>query len=172
MTRWHVVVIGAGSTGAAIAHDLALRGLGVTLVERFGAAAGTTGHNQAQLHSGARYTVSDPVSARECIEENLILRQIMQGALELNDGLFIALQEEHLEYRDTFLEACSQCGIPTQEISPARALEMEPRLNSNLLAAIRIPDGVFDPYRFTLSFIATARKNGAAFLPFTGGYRA
>jgi len=54
MTNPHVVVIGAGSTGAAIAHDLALRGLCVTLIERFGPAAGTTGHNQAQLHSGAR----------------------------------------------------------------------------------------------------------------------
>jgi glycerol-3-phosphate dehydrogenase len=35
------------------------------------------------------------------------------------------------------------------------------------MAAIRIPDGVFDPYRFTLSFIATARKNGAIFFPYT-----
>src|SRR5438093_116056 len=92
MKRSHVVVIGAGSTGAAIAHDLALRGVQVTLVERFGPAAGTTGHNQAQLHSGARYAVSDPASARECIEENTILRRIMPNALELNDGLFVALE--------------------------------------------------------------------------------
>jgi glycerol-3-phosphate dehydrogenase len=35
------------------------------------------------------------------------------------------------------------------------------------LTAIRIPDGVFDPYRFTLSFIATARSHGAKFMPFT-----
>ena len=167
MKNYHAVVIGAGSTGAAIAHDLALRGLKVTLVERFGPAAGTTGHNQAQLHSGARYAVTDPMSARECIEENMILRKLMPNTLELNDGLFIALKEEHLEYRKTFLDACEQCGIPTEEISPEQALQMEPRLNPALLAAIRIPDGVFDPYRFTLSFIATARKNGATFLPFT-----
>ena len=163
----HVVVIGAGSTGAAIAHDLALRGLQVTLIERFGPAAGTTGHNQAQLHSGARYAVNDPESARECAEENLILRKIMPDSLELNDGLFIALNEEHLSYRETFMEACARCNIPAAEISPAVALNLEPGLNPKLLAAIRIPDGVFDPYRFTLSFIATARKNGAAFLPFT-----
>jgi glycerol-3-phosphate dehydrogenase len=163
----HVVVIGAGSTGAAIAHDLVLRGLGVTLLDRFGPASGTTGHNQAQLHSGARYAVNDPHSARECAEENLILRKLMPQALELNDGLFIALNEEHLSYRETFLEGCAQCGIPTENISPTEALNLEPGLNPNLLAAIRIPDGVFDPYRFTLSFIAAARKNGAIFLPFT-----
>jgi glycerol-3-phosphate dehydrogenase len=38
MAKQHIVVIGAGSTGAAIAHDLALRGLRVTLIERFGPA--------------------------------------------------------------------------------------------------------------------------------------
>jgi glycerol-3-phosphate dehydrogenase len=167
MTKPHVVIIGAGSTGAAIAHDLALRGLRVTLVERFGPAAGTTGHNQAQLHSGARYAVSDPESARECAEENLILRRIMPDSLELNDGLFIALDEEHLVYREAFLEACARCNVPTEELTPAEALKLETGLNPALLAAIRIRDGVFDPYRFTLSFIATARKNGAVFLPFT-----
>jgi glycerol-3-phosphate dehydrogenase len=166
MTKPHVVVIGAGSTGAAIAHDLALRGLRVTLVERFGPAAGTTGHNQAQLHSGARYAVSDPESARECAEENLILRKLLPDSLELNDGLFIALNEGHLGYREAFLEACDQCGIPTKELTATQALELEPGLNPSLLAAIRIRDGVFDPYRFTLSFIATACKNGTTFLPF------
>jgi glycerol-3-phosphate dehydrogenase len=164
---YHAVVIGAGSTGAALAHDLALRGLRVTLVERFGPAGGTTGHNQGQLHSGARYAVTDPISARECIQENKILRKLMPSALELNDGLFIALKEEHLEYRKTFLDACKQCGIPTEEVPPEQALQMEPRLNPALLAAIRVPDGVFDPYRFTLSFIATAIANGASFLSFT-----
>jgi glycerol-3-phosphate dehydrogenase len=167
MKTAHVVVIGAGSTGAAIAHDLALRGLRVTLVERFGPASGTTGHNQAQLHSGARYAVNDPHSARECAEENLILRKLMPHALELNDGLFIALNKEHLNYRDMFLDACAQCNVPTEEVSPDRALKLEPGLSPDLLAAIRVRDGVFDPYRFTLSFVATARKNSATFLPFT-----
>jgi glycerol-3-phosphate dehydrogenase len=167
MTQFRVIVIGAGSTGAAIAHDLALRGLSVILLERFGPAGGTTGHNQAQLHSGARYAVVDPESAEECFQENLILRKIMPGMLELNDGLFIALNEQHLSYRQIFLEGCMNCGIPAEEILPEQALRLEPRLNQELLAAIRIPDGVFDPYRFTLSFIASARVNGAQFRPFT-----
>ena len=58
-----VVVIGAGSTGSALAHDLALRGLRVTVLERSGVASRATGHNQAQLHSGGRYAVNDPESA-------------------------------------------------------------------------------------------------------------
>jgi len=85
----------------------------------------------------------------------------------LNDGLFVALTEEHLAYRPAFLEACARCGIPAREIPAARALEHEPRLNPRLLAAIQIPDGVFDPYRFCLSFLATAHRNGARILTFT-----
>ena len=68
----NVIVIGAGSTGSALAHDLSLRGLRVTVLDRAGVAGGSTGHNQAQLHSGARYAVNDPELACECIHENWI----------------------------------------------------------------------------------------------------
>ena len=47
-----------------------------------------------------------------------------------------------------------------------RALEIEPYLNPKLLGAVQVPDGVFDPYRFCLSFLATAKKNGATVLPY------
>ena len=30
----HVLIVGGGNTGGALAHDLALRGIAVTLVER------------------------------------------------------------------------------------------------------------------------------------------
>ena len=62
MTKKSAIIIGAGSSGSAIAHDLTLRGVDVTVLERAGVASGSTGHNQAQLHSGARYVVNDPES--------------------------------------------------------------------------------------------------------------
>src|SRR5215468_9069066 len=68
----HVIIIGAGSTGSATAHDLALRGLCVTVLERGEVAFGTTGRNHCLLHSGGRYCVTDQESAIECIEENMI----------------------------------------------------------------------------------------------------
>lgn len=163
----HVVIIGAGSTGSACAHDLALRGVAVTVVERGEVGSGTTGRNHGLLHSGARYAVKDRESAVECIEENMILRRIMPDVLELNDGLFVALDESDLQYKKPFLEACEVCGIPAQEITPEAALRLEPRLNPNLLAAVRVPDGVFEPFRFCLSFLATAVKNGAAVRTYT-----
>jgi len=111
--------------------------------------------------------VRDPQSARECIADNKVLRHIMTDGLELNDGLFVALSEEHLVYRPHFLEGCALCGIPAREISVKEACRLEPHLNPNILAAIQVPDGVFDPYRFTLSFVASAIGKGAKVSPFT-----
>ncbi len=164
---FHVIVIGAGSTGAATAHDLALRGLQVTVVERGNVASGTSGRNHTLLHSGGRYAMRDAESARECIEENLILRRILPEALELNGGLFVALTEEELSYKETFLEACAQVGIPAREISREEALRRVPHLNPRVLAAVAVPDGVFEPYRFCAAFLATAQANGAEIRTYT-----
>jgi len=164
--KYHVIVVGAGSTGTATAHDLALRGFDVTLIERGEIASGTTGRNHCLLHSGGRYAVTDHEGAVECIDENMVLRKIMPECLELNDGLFVAVDESDLAFKNTFLEGCAQCGIPAHDIPVKRALEIEPYLNPKILAAVQIPDGVFDPYRFCLSFLATAKKNGARILPY------
>ena len=39
--------------------------------------------------------------------------------------------------------------------------EVGARTNPKALAAVQIPDGVFEPFRFCLAFLATARLNGA-----------
>ena len=158
----HVVVIGAGSTGAATAHDLALRGFRVTVVERGEVGSGTTGRNHCLLHSGARYAVNDPEAAHECIVENLILRRIMPGALELNDGLMVAVDDADVAFTPLFLEGCAKAGIEAREMPVADALRLEPNLSPAIRAAVRIPDGVFEPFRFCLSFLATAQANGAS----------
>ena len=163
----HVIVIGAGSTGAAIAHDLTQRGVQVEVIERAGVASGTTGHNQGQLHSGARYAATDPVSARECIAENRILRRIMSGGLEWNGGLFVGWTEEHLAYLRTFLDACEACGIPAHKISSTKALNWSRASMPEILAVVEVPDAAFDPYRFCLSFLATAQREGAHVRTFT-----
>jgi glycerol-3-phosphate dehydrogenase len=93
-----VVIVGGGGTGGALAHDLVLRGLQITLVERGELTSGTTGRHHGLLHSGARYAVNDPESAVECIAENRILRQIAPGSFEENGGLFVAVCDEDMDY--------------------------------------------------------------------------
>ena len=68
-----VVVIGGGATGVGVLRDLVMRGFRAVLVERGDLGQGTTGRYHGLLHSGGRYVVSDPISARECAEENEVL---------------------------------------------------------------------------------------------------
>jgi glycerol-3-phosphate dehydrogenase len=162
-----VVIVGGGGTGGALAHDLVLRGLRVVLVERHGLTSGTTGRHHGLLHSGARYAVNDAESADECIRENMILRRIAPGSFELNDGLFVALDDEDMAYRDRFLPACEAAGIPTRWLERGQALHLEPALNPQLKGAAQVPDGTMDALRLPMRFFATAVANGADVRPWT-----
>lgn len=143
-----------------------MRGIGVTVVERGEIASGTTGRNHGLLHSGGRYAVRDAESAIECRVERDILACIAPEILELNGGLFVALNEEDLAYREPFLAACERAGIPTRQLSAREARELEPALSARVLAAVEVPDGVFDPLHLCLAFLATAQSNGATIRPY------
>ena len=163
----HILIIGGGGTGGALAHDLTLRGLRVTLVERGEVTSGTTGRHHGLLHSGARYATTDRATAIECSAENKILRRICPGSFEENDGLFVAITDEDVAYEKEFLEACWQCAVPTRRLERDEALRAEPGLNPDLRFAIQVPDATMDAMRVPLRFFATARRNGAEIRPFT-----
>ena len=160
----HVLIVGGGGTGGALAHDLALRGVRVTLVERGEFTSGTTGRHHGLLHSGARYAVNDQESALECIEENRLLRKIAPGSFEENDGLFVAITDDDMDYLPQVMDGCEATGIPTQLLTPAEALALEPMLNPELKAAVRVPDATMDAMRMPMRFFATAKANGAQLL--------
>jgi glycerol-3-phosphate dehydrogenase len=84
-----VLVIGGGATGTGCALDLAMRGIRCVLVEKGDLTHGTTGRYHGLLHSGGRYVTKDPQSARECAQENAILRRIMPHCIEQTSGFFV-----------------------------------------------------------------------------------
>ena len=159
-----VVIIGGGATGCGVARDLALRGINHCLLEEGDFARGATGACHGLLHSGARYVVTDPEAARECIAENQILRRIGRKCIQQTGGLFVRLPGDSKRYRDRFLKSCDAAGIPTQVLSPALALELVPGLNPALEEAIRVPDCSIDPFRLCLLNIATSRRYGGVIL--------
>ena len=71
-----VVIIGGGATGIGILRDLSMRGVKAILLEQGGIASGASSRYHGLLHSGGRYAVKDNEAAKECIEENMILRRI------------------------------------------------------------------------------------------------
>jgi len=159
-----LLVIGGGATGLSVARDAALRGFKTVLVEKGDLAHGSSGRYHGLLHSGGRYVVSDPQSARECYAENQILRRLIPAALEDTGGLFVTTPDDPPEYADTFLAACRQCGIPAEEIPVAQALRREALLNPKLLRAVRVPDAACDSFDALHLLAADAQRHGVHLL--------
>jgi glycerol-3-phosphate dehydrogenase len=156
-----VLVIGGGSTGCGIARDLAMRGMDVTLAEQGNLTHGTTGRMHGLLHSGGRYAVTDQASAKECIEENRVLRDIASHCVEMTGGLFVKRPEDTEEYFEKKLQGCKECDIPTEVLSNEEARELEPYLAKDIDKAIRVPDGACDPFRLCVANAASAQEHGA-----------
>ncbi len=165
--EYDVIIVGGGITGAGTARDCALRGLKVLLIERHDIADGATGRNHGLLHSGARYAVTDEESARECIEENMILKRVARHCVDDTSGLFLTLPEDDLAYQAKFVEACLKSGIQADIIDPKEALRMEPSANPDIIGAVRVPDGSVDPFRLCSSNVVDAKLHGADVLIYT-----
>lgn len=154
----HIVIIGGGGTAIASMYDLCLRGFKVTLIEKGELTSGTTGRHHGQLHCGARYAMGDKNIARECMIESSILREIAPNAIEYNMGMFVALNDDDMQYKDNFINCCLASGIPAKEIPLSLAFEYEKELNRKIKAAVLVPDGTIDPWRLAISFAAGALK--------------
>lgn len=156
-----VVVIGGGATGTGILRDCALRGINCILVERGDIASGTTGRNHGLLHSGARYAVTDAHSAKECIQENRILKRIARHCVEESGGLFITLPEDDLGFQQQFIQACTVSGIEIEQLTTKEALRIEPNANPAMIGAVKVPDGTLDPFRLCASNVLDAKEHGS-----------
>lgn len=156
-----VLVIGGGATGTGVVRDVAMRGFRAILVEKADLANGTTGRYHGLLHSGGRYAVKDPVSARECIAENRILRRIIPHCIEDLGGFFVVTPWDDPAYADQWVVACRACDIPVEEITPSQALRREPMLNPQIRRAFQVPDAACDSFEAVAANAASARAYGA-----------
>ncbi len=161
-----VVIIGGGATGCGLAWDLSLRGLSVALVEKGDLASGTTGRFHGLLHSGARYVVSDPVTAGECYKESAILRRIVKSAIDETGGLFVFGDEDDPRYLEQWLEGCRAAGIPVQETSVEDARLREPALDPGIKRAFLVPDAVCNSIALCAALARGAQSLGAKLLTF------
>jgi len=137
-----------------------MRGVDVTLVEKGNLTHGTTGRMHGLLHSGGRYAVSDQASATECIEENVVLREIATHCVEETGGLFVKRPEDSESYFQEKLEGCRACEIPAEVLSGAEAREREPYLATDVEKAIAVPDAAIDPFRLCVANAASAENYG------------
>jgi glycerol-3-phosphate dehydrogenase len=160
-----VIVIGGGCTGCGVLRDLAMRGLDAMLFERGNLSEGTTGNFHGMLHSGGRYAVKDQPAAKECFEENLILRKIAPQAVEDTGGFFVAVDDAGEEFMPRLLDGCKTVGIPAEVLSSTEALREEPNLSPKTRYAVSVPDGSVDSWDLCIGSVNAAKELGArAFL--------
>lgn len=165
--KTQVLIIGGGATGTGLARDLALRGIKCILVEQRDINAGASGANHGLLHSGARYVVSDPDSARECREEAELLKKLATNCIEETGGLFVAVEGDDEKYIADFPSLCSNCEIPYKELDYKEVRELEPTLSEKVIAAFEVKDATIDPFMLSLENISQAQELGATLLRFT-----
>src|SRR5690349_9890838 len=160
------LVIGGGMTGAGVLRDLAMRGIRAILVERGDIATGTTGRYHGLLHSGGRYVIKDPVSARDCARENAILRRIIPHCLEDTGGYFVVTPWDSPDYADQFVAGCRAQEVSCEEVPVREALRREPLLNPRITRAFAVPDGAADSFLSVETNIRSAREYGGETLTY------
>lgn len=159
--EYDVIIVGGGVCGTGIARDLSLRGLKVALFEKNDLAEGTTGRCHGLLHSGARYVSTDPQAARECAQENKVLRKIAAHIIDPVGGYFVALNEADLNFAQNFPELCKKSEIIVEEIPIEDFLKREPNCNPDVRKVFQTNDAYIDPFLLTLYNALDAKINGA-----------
>jgi glycerol-3-phosphate dehydrogenase len=149
-------IIGAGATGLCTASLLANAGIRCVIVEQNAIASGATTHNAGVLHSGARYAVADPETARNCFAASQRLAQFAPYCLT-NDSIahYLISSDEAEMYASQLLSACSLIGIPTDLLDSNEACSGMSVLNRHCVrGAVAVPDRVFDPFLLVSSYVA------------------
>ena len=166
-----VIVIGGGIAGAGVARDLALRGLGVTLIEKSDFAYGTTSRSSKLIHGGLRYLeLFDFGLVRESLRERETLRRLAphvvkplpflvpiyksssRGLIKVRIGLklydWLTPGRDRERYR---------------VMRPIDALSLEPAIRAEGLrgAGYYFDDLLLLPERFCLENVLSAARHGA-----------
>jgi L-2-hydroxyglutarate oxidase len=152
----HVVVVGGGIAGLAVARELAAeRGHDVTVLEKeSGWAAHQTGRNSGVVHAGLYYKPGS-LKARMCVagNESMISFAKERGVpFERCGKLVVAVEESELPQLRMLLSRAEANGVPARLISPDEASEYEPEVSC--VAALRVESTGIVDYRGVCEVLA------------------
>lgn len=170
-TRFDLLVIGAGITGAGIARDAALRGLSVALIEARDFASGASSRSSKMIHGGLRYLAQGDVGlVKEAASERQILRRIAPHLARLSPFVMptpnLAVTAK---LRAALWSFEKLGGVPKDEEhevwSAAELRAQEPLVRTDgVHAAVVYPEFLTDDGRLTLANVRSAHAAGAVVL--------
>jgi len=142
-----VVVIGGGLIGLALAYQLALQRLSVTLLEKGQIGQEASAAGAGILSPQAEMEEMNPLtelclSGRDMFADfiqEIISRTGVDVEFSVSGLLYVALSEEAEKQLEERYHWQSACGLPCQKLSRPAALELENRLNPEVLSALFFP---------------------------------
>jgi glycerol-3-phosphate dehydrogenase len=159
--HFDIVIIGGGSTGTAIFRDLCLRGLDSVLIEKNRISGGTTQHSHHNLVGGMRYVIKDRDVARDCAEENRILRKIAPRIIGSKGNYFIGFRNDYVEEA---LKQAKKIGVFFKELEILDVLKEVPSLNGKIEIAYLTDDRNINVSEFCRLNCLSAIENGGELL--------
>jgi glycerol-3-phosphate dehydrogenase len=172
-----LVVVGAGINGAGIAHDAAIRGLSVLLLDARDVASGTTSASTRLIHGGLRYLEHGDIAlVRESLRERETLLRLaphLVRPLPILVPLYSAARRRPWHVRLAMLAYDGLSGgksLPRHRmLDAAEALALEPALRPGGLrgAALFWDAQVEYPERLALENVLAARAAGAEVRTYT-----
>ena len=168
-SRFDVLVVGGGITGAAAARDAASRGLSVALIEKDDWGSGTSWRSSKLVHGGLRYLQRGEVRlVFESLSERARLLELAPHLVRPLDFLFAAISGRwvsrwKMEAGLTLYDALALGrGRRHRTLSAAAAVRAEPLLHGAPLAgAATYTDARTDDARLTLENVLDAQALGA-----------
>lgn len=168
---WDIAIVGGGATGLACAHDAALRGYKVLLVEQSDFAKGTSSRSTKLIHGGVRYLAQGNVSlVREALEERA---RLMQNAPNLVKPLPFVLPAYHWWEPPFYGIGLWMYDMLAKEIGQRRSRpltantirkQMPGLRERGLIGGTLYFDAQFDDTRLAVALAKTAVQNGATVL--------
>jgi len=160
-----VAIIGAGVCGANIARKLSQYELKVALLEKeIDVSLGTSKANSGIVHGGFHDHIST-LKARLELSGALMfdrLHEELDFPFERCGILVAALHEDEVRViEQLYLQGVENGVIGIEMCSRERMLELEPKLNPEVVGGLYAPSGgILEPYRFVFSLVESAEKNG------------
>lgn len=164
-----VVIIGGGSTGAAVARELSRFKLDIALLEKEEELAfGVSKSNSGIIHPGTQ-NPPDSLKGRLCVEGNKLARRLSRElgvAFKEVGELIVAFSEEDMPRLLKLKEDAEKLGVPKLKIvKKSWLIKNEPSLSRGAVAALYAPTaGIISPYRWVYDLSENAARNGARIL--------
>lgn len=165
-----VAIVGGGIIGAACAHELSLRGLSVTLIERDELAAGASGRNQGWFVLSA-----DPPCAPMSRASLATYLEIVETSpvpvrfdREPIGHLLVAIDEDGARIAREKAAGWAATGVHAERLDAAALREAEPSLGPDVVEAWCLDHGRrIDPGALTVALALRAKELGADVRPHT-----